>query len=77
MTSRSGMPEGIIEGTPVDVPMAINLGPLPLAAGTRYTWRLLVDGENLPGGLDLLLHPASRSRRRLARGRSEPRRWMP
>jgi hypothetical protein len=45
-----GTPEGIIEGTPIDVPIAINLGPLPLAPGTRYTWRLLVDGENLPGG---------------------------
>jgi hypothetical protein len=45
-----GTPEGIIEGTPVDVPMAINLGPLPLVAGTRFTWRLLVNGEHLPGG---------------------------
>jgi hypothetical protein len=45
-----GQPEGIIEGTPIDVPMAINLGPLPLNPGTRFTWRLLVDGEVLPGG---------------------------
>ena len=45
-----GMPEGIIEGTPVDVPMAINLGPLPLNPGTRFTWRFVVNGEPLPGG---------------------------
>lgn len=45
-----GQPEGILEGSPVDVPMAINLGPLPLAPGTRYTWRLLVDGTDLTGG---------------------------
>jgi len=45
-----GQPEGILEGTPIDVPMAINMGPLPLLPGTRYTWRLLIDGEVLPGG---------------------------
>ncbi len=45
-----GKPEGILEGTPVDVPMAINLGPLVLNPGTRYSWRLLIDGEHFPGG---------------------------
>ena len=45
-----GQPEGLIEGTPVDVPMAINLGPLPLAPVVRYTWRFLVDGTDLTGG---------------------------
>jgi len=45
-----GQPEGIIEGTPVDVPMAINLGPIPLKTAMRYTWRLMVNGTNLNGG---------------------------
>ena len=44
-----GQPVGVTEGSPVDVPMAVNLGPLQLAPGSRYTWRLVVDGESLPG----------------------------
>jgi hypothetical protein len=42
-------PIGVPEGSPVDVPMAMNLGPLPLAPSSRYTWRFVVDGESLPG----------------------------
>jgi hypothetical protein len=42
-------PVGVPEGSPVDVPMAVNLGPLQLAPASRYTWRLVVDGERLPG----------------------------
>ncbi len=38
-------------GTPVDVPIAVNFGPIPLVEGSRYTWRMVVDGETLPGGL--------------------------
>jgi hypothetical protein len=38
-------PQGVPEGTPVDLPLAINLGPLPLPPGGRYTWRFTVDGE--------------------------------
>lgn len=41
-------PVGMPVGTPVDAPMAINLGPIPLAPNSRFTWRLVVDGENLP-----------------------------
>jgi len=44
-----GQPVGVPEGSPVDVPMAVNLGPLPLVPGSRYTWRFIVDGESLPG----------------------------
>jgi hypothetical protein len=33
------------EGTPIDVALAVNLGPLPLEPGNRYTWRLTIDGE--------------------------------
>jgi hypothetical protein len=33
------------EGSPVDVALAINFSPLPLAQGTRFTWHFTVDGE--------------------------------
>ncbi|MHB1209268.1 MAG: DUF6941 family protein [Acidimicrobiales bacterium] len=46
----AGAPEGVPVGTPVDVPIAVNFGPIPLVAGARYTWRMVVDGESLPGG---------------------------
>ena len=39
-----GRPEGIPEGSPIDLPLAVNLGPIPLAAGSRYNWRLSIDG---------------------------------
>ena len=42
-------PQGIPEGSPIDVALAVNLGPIPLAPGTRYAWRLTIDGESLPG----------------------------
>ncbi len=40
-----GRPPGIPQGSPVDLPLAVNVGPLPLAPGTRYSWRLVVDGH--------------------------------
>ena len=43
-------PEGLMEGTPVDIPMAINLGPLPIDPGSRFTWKFLLDGEAVEGG---------------------------
>ncbi|MEI7654211.1 MAG: hypothetical protein WCJ82_02910 [Actinomycetota bacterium] len=36
-------------GAPIDIPLAINFGPLPLADGERYVWRFVVDGETYPG----------------------------
>lgn len=42
-------PAGIPEGSPIDVALAVNLGPIPLPAGTRYVWRLVIDGDALPG----------------------------
>ena len=42
-------PTGVPVGTPVDVPIAVNFGPIPLEPGSRYTWRLVVGGETLPG----------------------------
>ena len=40
-----GRPPGIKPGIPIDVPLAINVGALPLAPGGRYEWRLSIDGE--------------------------------
>ena len=40
-----GQPEGIPAGSPVDLPLAINIGPLPLTPGGRYTRRVSIDGE--------------------------------
>lgn len=42
-------PAGVPEGSPIDVALAVNMGPIPLRPGTRFTWRLVVDGEALPG----------------------------
>ena len=39
-------PAAVPEGSPVDVALALNFGPLPLAPSTRYTWRLAIDGES-------------------------------
>jgi len=41
-----GRPPGIRPGTPIDVPLAINVGPLPLSSGGRYEWRLSIDEES-------------------------------
>ncbi len=37
----SDLPAGI----PIDVPLAVNIAPLPLQPQSRFTWRLTVDGE--------------------------------
>ncbi len=42
-------PNDVPQGTPVDVPIAVNFGPIPLDAGSRFTWRMVIDGEALPG----------------------------
>jgi hypothetical protein len=40
-----GRPPGLKPGTPIGVPLAINLGPIPLAAGSRFEWRFSIDGR--------------------------------
>jgi len=40
-----GRPPGLIPGTPIDMTMAANIGPLPLAGGSRFTWRLTIDNR--------------------------------
>ncbi len=37
-------PDGLPPGSPVDFSLAVNMGPLPLEPGKRYTWRLTIDG---------------------------------
>ena len=39
-----GRPPGLKPGTPLDFPVAVNSGPLPLVSGV-YEWRLTIDGE--------------------------------
>jgi len=36
---------GVKPGTPIDVPLAFNFGPQPIEPGSRYEWRLTIDGE--------------------------------
>lgn len=43
-----GRPGTVPEGSPIDVALAVNFGPLPLPPGTRFTWRLTIDGESAP-----------------------------
>uniref|UniRef100_UPI0039833373 DUF6941 family protein n=1 Tax=Gaiella sp. TaxID=2663207 RepID=UPI0039833373 len=40
-----GRPAGIKPGTPLELPLAVNSGPLPLEPGSRYEWRLSINGE--------------------------------
>lgn len=41
-----GRPIGLKAGTPLDVTIALNIGPLPLRPNTRYVWRLSIDGHS-------------------------------
>jgi len=41
-----GRPPGVKPGTPLDLALALNLGPLSLPPGNRYVWRLSIDGES-------------------------------
>lgn len=44
-----GRPPGHPPGTPFNVPLAFNFGPLPLLAGQRYVWRVSIDGVSEEG----------------------------
>ena len=41
-----GRPPGLRPGTPIDLALAVNLGPVPLPPGGRYEWRLAIDGHS-------------------------------
>ncbi|MCU1490618.1 MAG: hypothetical protein JWM85_2023 [Acidimicrobiaceae bacterium] len=38
-------PPAVPPGSPVDVALALNFGPLPLAPGHRYRWSMVIDGD--------------------------------
>ncbi|MFA6435104.1 MAG: hypothetical protein WCW52_10445 [Elusimicrobiales bacterium] len=38
-----GRPPGLIAGSPMDVPLAFNITPIPLEPGRRYVWRLTIN----------------------------------
>ena len=40
---ETGRPAGVRQGTPLDVVMAVQVGPLALEPGRRYEWRLAID----------------------------------
>ncbi len=41
-----GRPPGTRAGTSFNVPIAINVGPLPIPPGGRYVWRFSLNGES-------------------------------
>lgn len=49
LTFEVGRPPGIKPGTPLDFPLAVNAGPLPIPPGGRFEWRLTIDGETREG----------------------------
>lgn len=40
-----GRPPGLKPGTPLPVPLAVNIGPLPLPPGRGYVWVCSINGE--------------------------------
>jgi hypothetical protein len=40
-----GRPPGVKPGTPMTMPVPINMGPQPIPPGGRYEWRLTIDGQ--------------------------------
>jgi hypothetical protein len=43
-----GRPAGTMTGTPIDMPVVVNIGPMPLQPGRRFVWRLFIDGRSDP-----------------------------
>lgn len=41
-----GRPAGLAPGTPIDLALAINVGPLPLLPANRYVWEFTIDGQS-------------------------------
>ena len=40
-----GRPVGVKRGSPLNVPLAVNLGPQPLPPNQRFEWRMSINGE--------------------------------
>lgn len=45
---ESGRPAGAEPGSPLPVPLAINISALPVDAGRSYAWRLAINGTSEP-----------------------------
>jgi len=43
-----GRPAGVLPGSPIDMPVVINIGPMPLTHGRRFVWRLFIAGRSDP-----------------------------
>lgn len=43
--AQVGRPDGVPEGSDIDLALAFQIGPVPLPPGERYEWVLEVDGE--------------------------------
>ncbi len=43
---EAGRPAGLKPGTPLDVVLALNFGPIALQPDGRYVWRMWIDGES-------------------------------
>lgn len=43
---ETGRPAGLIPGTPLDVSLAINIPPITLKPGSRYSWQLFINNED-------------------------------
>lgn len=41
-----GRPPGVTPGTDLSMPIAMNLGPMPLVPEKRYEWRISINGES-------------------------------
>jgi hypothetical protein len=40
-----GRPPGVIQGSPLDAVLAVNVPPLPLEPGQRYSWVLFINDD--------------------------------
>ncbi|HXU89008.1 MAG TPA: hypothetical protein VFQ62_09155 [Methylomirabilota bacterium] len=56
-----GRPAGHRPGRPLNIPLGINLGPLPLAADRHFEWRCYIDDEtNDDWRMEFSTRPAAR-----------------
>jgi len=42
-----GRPAGLLPATPLDIPLAVNFGPMELPPGEMYAWRISVNGNEI------------------------------
>lgn len=64
-----GRPAGTMVGSPIDMPVVLNIGPMPLPPGRRFVWRLFIDGNSDAGWeVSFATRPASATPSAPARG---------